>query len=243
MLGSSCVATACPYMQAVDCTKRLSMPLHMLRMLASMRPLWPLGSRDWWALGIATVAIFVAAGGGIGGGGVLVPLFASVLGRPQHLKSCLSSCGQVLSSCMNIQLLQLLHLQSCIRCMLKTWTLVTLPLDRFSCQASCGTVQLYHCGRSVGKPVFQHWQKALLQRQAPDRLGSHTCDGAFNNSRRSHWWLPQQGMSPLAQTCWLLHVQQIWPLLVRVSAHICICRCLHVMTFNSTQWSPLNRYL
>jgi len=47
----------------------------------SHKPLWPLDSRDWWTLGIATLAIFVAAGGGIGGGGVLVPLYASVLGR------------------------------------------------------------------------------------------------------------------------------------------------------------------
>lgn len=45
------------------------------------KALWPLNSRDWWALGTATVAVFVAAGGGIGGGGVLVPLFASVLGQ------------------------------------------------------------------------------------------------------------------------------------------------------------------
>ena len=45
------------------------------------KALWPLDSRDWWAFGTAVVAIFVAAGGGIGGGGVLVPLFASVLGQ------------------------------------------------------------------------------------------------------------------------------------------------------------------
>ena len=45
------------------------------------KALWPLDSRDWWAFGTAIVAIFVAAGGGIGGGGVLVPLFASVLGQ------------------------------------------------------------------------------------------------------------------------------------------------------------------
>ena len=45
------------------------------------KALWPLNVRDWWAFGIAVVAIFIAAGGGIGGGGVLVPLFASVLGQ------------------------------------------------------------------------------------------------------------------------------------------------------------------
>ena len=44
------------------------------------KPLWPLDKRDWWTLVTATVAIFVAAWGGIGGGGVLVPLYASFLG-------------------------------------------------------------------------------------------------------------------------------------------------------------------
>lgn len=47
------------------------------------KDLWPLNSRDWWAFGFSAVAIFVAAGGGIGGGGVLVPLFTSVLGQFQ----------------------------------------------------------------------------------------------------------------------------------------------------------------
>ncbi len=49
------------------------------------KPLWPLDRRDWWTFAVATLAIFVAAGGGIGGGGVLVPLYASVLGKhPLH---------------------------------------------------------------------------------------------------------------------------------------------------------------
>lgn len=55
------------------------------------KPLWPLDSRDWWTLGIATLAIFVAAGGGIGGGGVLVPLYASVLGFPAKYAVALSN--------------------------------------------------------------------------------------------------------------------------------------------------------
>lgn len=57
----------------------------------SHKPLWPLDSRDWWTLGIATLAIFVAAGGGIGGGGILVPLYASVLGFPAKYAVALSN--------------------------------------------------------------------------------------------------------------------------------------------------------
>ncbi|KAL0026889.1 hypothetical protein WJX77_009207 [Trebouxia sp. C0004] len=57
----------------------------------SHKPLWPLGSRDWWTLGIATLAIFIAAGGGIGGGGVLVPLYASMLGFPAKYAVALSN--------------------------------------------------------------------------------------------------------------------------------------------------------
>lgn len=45
------------------------------------KKLWPLDMMDWLTLAVATVAIFVAAGGGIGGGGVLVPLYASLLGE------------------------------------------------------------------------------------------------------------------------------------------------------------------
>lgn len=41
----------------------------------SHKPLFPLNYRDGLALVFASVALFVAAGGGIGGGGVLVPLF------------------------------------------------------------------------------------------------------------------------------------------------------------------------
>ena len=44
------------------------------------KELWPLSNTDTWAFGLAAVAIFIAAGGGIGGGGILVPLYASILG-------------------------------------------------------------------------------------------------------------------------------------------------------------------
>lgn len=52
---------------------------------AKHKALWPLSSRDIWAFALAAVAIFIAAGGGIGGGGILVPLFASILGQLRPL--------------------------------------------------------------------------------------------------------------------------------------------------------------
>mmetsp|Transcript_40443 Transcript_40443/g.126537 ORF Transcript_40443/g.126537 Transcript_40443/m.126537 type:complete len:460 (-) Transcript_40443:211-1590(-) len=45
-----------------------------------MQPLHPLDGRDWAGLTLAIFGLMIAAGGGIGGGGVLVPLYILVLG-------------------------------------------------------------------------------------------------------------------------------------------------------------------
>ena len=45
------------------------------------KPLWPLGTRDFLGFGIATLGLFIAAGGGIGGGAILVPVYLIVLGE------------------------------------------------------------------------------------------------------------------------------------------------------------------
>ena len=44
----------------------------------------PSGSPIAFGLGLAIVALFVAAGGGVGGGGVLVPLYILVFGKAYH---------------------------------------------------------------------------------------------------------------------------------------------------------------
>ena len=45
------------------------------------KSLWPLGMRDFLGFGIATLGLFIAAGGGIGGGAILVPVYLIVLGE------------------------------------------------------------------------------------------------------------------------------------------------------------------
>ncbi|CAK0781249.1 hypothetical protein CVIRNUC_005324 [Coccomyxa viridis] len=44
------------------------------------KPLFPLTRADWIGYGFAAISLFIAAGGGIGGGGILVPLYILLLG-------------------------------------------------------------------------------------------------------------------------------------------------------------------
>lgn len=44
------------------------------------KPLFPLKREDWVGYGFAAISLFIAAGGGIGGGGILVPLYILLLG-------------------------------------------------------------------------------------------------------------------------------------------------------------------
>lgn len=48
-------------------------------------PLFPLTTSDYYGLGLTVLGLMVAAGGGIGGGGILVPIYILVMGfSPKH---------------------------------------------------------------------------------------------------------------------------------------------------------------
>jgi len=54
-------------------------------MFSYHKDLLPLGKMDWVAFGFSAVGLIIAAGGGIGGGGILVPLYMILLKfRPKH---------------------------------------------------------------------------------------------------------------------------------------------------------------
>jgi len=64
------------------------------------KPLWPLSWRDFAGFGVAVVGLFIAAGGGLGGGGILVPVFILLLGAScSATRSSLLSKDVVQSSC------------------------------------------------------------------------------------------------------------------------------------------------
>jgi hypothetical protein len=67
------------------------------------KPLWPLSWRDFAGIGVAIVGLFIAAGGGLGGGGILVPVFILLLGAscsvPPQRSPLLSKDVVRLSSC------------------------------------------------------------------------------------------------------------------------------------------------
>lgn len=66
------------------------------------KPLFPFDSSDWWGTITVTLGLLVAAAGGIGGGGILVPLYILVMGfRPKYAVA-LSNFTIVGSSITNI---------------------------------------------------------------------------------------------------------------------------------------------
>lgn len=66
-------------------------------------PLFPLSAADRLGFSLAIIGLMVAAGGGIGGGGILVPIYILVMGfSPKHgtsNKDTCISCVDVLSPC------------------------------------------------------------------------------------------------------------------------------------------------
>jgi hypothetical protein len=71
-------------------TQHLPTPLRRLAEIAmehvgDHKDLFPLDTSDWWGTVLVTLGLLVAASGGIGGGGILVPLFILVFGfRPRY---------------------------------------------------------------------------------------------------------------------------------------------------------------
>lgn len=67
------------------------------------RPLFPLGSMDYAGISLAAFFVMIAAGGGIGGGGVLVPTYIFILGFKPHIAIPLSNAtilGSSIANCL-----------------------------------------------------------------------------------------------------------------------------------------------
>ena len=54
------------------------------RRLCVHKDMWPPDGRDWWGFALAFLACAISAGAGIGGGGLLVPLFIVALAFTPH---------------------------------------------------------------------------------------------------------------------------------------------------------------
>ena len=68
------------------------------------KPLLPLAWQDWVGYGFAAISLFIAAGGGIGGGGILVPLYILLLGaQPLTLMPSVSIVPQRRSTALHAE--------------------------------------------------------------------------------------------------------------------------------------------
>ena len=83
---------------AVDIGRRLSETYH------KHKDLFPLDASDWWGTTFVTLGLLVAAAGGIGGGGILVPLLMLVYGFAPKYAVPLSNFTIVGSSITNMVL-------------------------------------------------------------------------------------------------------------------------------------------
>jgi len=76
-------------------------------MFAYHKELWPLDTLDWVTFGFSAMGLVLAAGGGIGGGGILVPLFMILLKfRPKHaiaLSNLTIFGGSIANTVFNVQ--------------------------------------------------------------------------------------------------------------------------------------------
>ena len=68
------------------------------------RPLFPLEGPDCYGLALAAFFVMIAAGGGIGGGGILVPTYIFVLGFEPKVAIPLSNATILGSSIANVVL-------------------------------------------------------------------------------------------------------------------------------------------
>jgi len=76
-------------------------------MFSYHKDFWPLDSMDWFTLVFSSIGLVLAAGGGIGGGGILVPLYMIFLKfRPKHaiaLSNFTILGGSIANTIMNLR--------------------------------------------------------------------------------------------------------------------------------------------
>jgi len=78
------VVTLC-YAEAPESVESELVDIHHQKQHQKHKDLFPLSNRDIIGLALSSIGLMIAAGGGIGGGGILVPLFILILGfSPKH---------------------------------------------------------------------------------------------------------------------------------------------------------------